>query len=159
MSSTNTEILTKFENIDHLSQYLNNIINNLSNETLESQDQDLEKTIKNYFRQRATDETHPLPAELPNHIQKALETSFKIHQSTITNTLMKEKLSNKGQNLVEQYDWKLRWVLGTSKLANQRVPLCQLELYCSKNLINFECTFEQVEELINVLNNVKKEIK
>lgn len=81
--------------------------------------------------------------------------------------LAKECVLNKGYNLVENFDWKVKWILGSSDLATIKEPIVQVDLYCinkekdtlKRNIVNFEANSEKLDELICALTQVKKELE
>lgn len=90
---------------------------------------------------------------------------YEIRKEEILQAIIREKLSKYGKPLVENIDWKLKWIMGSSKLASLREPLLQVDLHCFKKqdesarkTINFEMNLEQVDKLIAGLEKVKSEI-
>lgn len=66
---------------------------------------------------------------------------------------------------MENIDWRLKWVLGSSDLATLQEPRLQVDLHCvSKNgnsivkdIVNFEASLEQIDNLITDLTKLQKE--
>ncbi|KAL1506115.1 hypothetical protein ABEB36_005539 [Hypothenemus hampei] len=138
--------------------------NNTDNDKAEDKEFNLiRRVICNFYRQRIQ-ESVPLPEGLPQHVTEAIETVFKIRYKDIVSLIVKEKLLAQGHLVLESFDWKLKWILGSSKLATIREPVCQIELIClnkGNNLvprrtsINFECNLEQINGLISSLNSIR----
>lgn len=71
-----------------------------------------------------------------------------------------------GNNLVENIDWRLKWVLGSSDLAILKEAYLQIDLNgvqnkdekIQKTSISFEANLEQVDQIIKELKAVKKEL-
>lgn len=101
-------------------------------------------------------------------LTKMFQDCFNIRQNEILQKLLKENIIKKGHNLVENIDWRLKWIMGSSSLATIREPLLQVDLHCSKydveqnmsvnNTVNFEANLEQVNNLIEELTNITKEL-
>nr|CAH7748514.1 unnamed protein product [Callosobruchus chinensis] len=123
------------------------------------------KCIKNLYRKAALEgnmslDTSTLPADIADIIIKCYE----IRKVDIHNSLMKELLLKKGDCLVENIDWKLKWILGSSDLASLREPLLQVFLHCvekhdlrtEKKVIEFEADLDHVDFLIDELIKLKQ---
>ncbi|KAK9886081.1 hypothetical protein WA026_014866 [Henosepilachna vigintioctopunctata] len=127
------------------------------------------KVVKDFFCNCALNETFHIEEDIPETIKKALEECYNIRQGDIQQYLIKASFLNSGHNIVENIDWKLKWILGTSKLSTVREPILQLTLGCvskesddlkpKNNKVNFELNLEQVNYLINELENVKAELQ
>ncbi|GJQ82120.1 hypothetical protein Trydic_g15907 [Trypoxylus dichotomus] len=94
---------------------------------------------------------------LYNDIQKCYE----IRKDEIRQNIVKENLLDKDIPLVENIDWKMKWVMGSSSLVTVSEPLLQVDLNCAgsskpkKETVNFEVNLEQLEELITKLEQVR----
>lgn len=121
----------------------------------------IKRNVKNFFRQSAIENTIELDSSLPDKIKSALKSCYEVRKSEIIQALAKECVIRRGHNLVENFDWKLKWILGSSDLATIRQPLLQIDFHCmniEKNTVNFEGNLEQVDSLITALLKVNKEL-
>lgn len=180
MAVSEREFFVKLENLEHLPEFLHECVNcfsaqktpnfdiDCSGDTEWSQEE-LARTrekIQNFFRQNAFSQKFSLPSDLSENVKSAFENVSKIRHKDILNSIIKENLINNGHNLVENLDWKLKWILGSSKLSILREPVCQVELryasaekgLMSKKVIHFEANLEKLDEIISLLNNVKNEL-
>lgn len=88
---------------------------------------------------------------------------YNIRKDDIFQAVLCEELHKGDKNIVENIDWKLKWVMGSSKLATLREPLVQVDLYCFKkindnvrNAVNFEMNVDQVNKLIQDLEEAQE---
>ncbi|KAF5286631.1 hypothetical protein FQA39_LY16205 [Lamprigera yunnana] len=87
---------------------------------------------------------------------------YEIRKRQIYQAVLSEELELIDNRVVQNYDWKLKWVMGSSKLATLREPLLQLDLHCfikeSKDTrtINFEMSISQIDKLILDLEKAKE---
>lgn len=123
--------------------------------------------ILNFYRNAIERKVCKPDPNLPKIIQEALTTAYDIRKSQIFQALAKENVLKKGHNVVENFDWKVKWVLGSSDFASIRQPILQMDFYCAQkendsvvsNIINFEMNSETVEEFIQALTAVKKDFE
>ncbi|XP_066146385.1 uncharacterized protein [Euwallacea fornicatus] len=168
MTETAKQSLSDFQSTEELSEYLHRSISSLTlNPNSHNKEDDLKKSIHNFYRHKAIDHTFPVPEDVPDQVAKNLEIVYDLRRKDIINSVIKEKLVGSGHTLVENYDWKLKWVVGSSSLTSIREPICQIELICltlgadlkpCRNSVSFECDLEGIEKLINVLNSVKEKL-
>lgn len=179
MAALEKELLLKLDKLDHLPEFLHQCVNNISrgNSLVNSTHSDTEWTgeelkrtttkIQNFYRQCAINNHFSFPNDSPEKSKYALAKVYESRQKDIVNALMKENFMNNGHHLVENIDWKLKWVLGSSQLATIREPVCQVELgYLLpeknstglKKSINFEVHLEKLDELISLLDNLRTEL-
>lgn len=110
-------------------------------------------------------ECKPDPS-LSDEVNQALRTCYNVRHSEIFQVLAKESVLKKGYKLVENFDWKLRWILGSSDLATIREPVLKVDFNCvhlenndkKTEIVHFEATLDKVDELIQALEDVKKEL-
>ncbi|XP_066252168.1 uncharacterized protein [Euwallacea similis] len=168
MTETTKQSLSSFQSIEELSEYLHRSISTLTlHSNSDNKEENLQKSVHDFYHHKAIDKNFPVPEGLPVHVAKSLETVYNLRRKDIINSVIKEKLVGSGHTLVENYDWKLKWVVGSSSLTSIREPICQIELICLTlgadlkpcgNSISFECDLEGVEKLIGALNSVKEKL-
>lgn len=102
---------------------------------------------------------------------KALRNCFELRRNEIWQAMAKEAVLKDGHNLVEAIDWRLKWVLGSSKLVTIREPLLQVDLQCvrkalntnnndsGRNTVNFEMNAHELDDLIAQLEKAQIELK
>lgn len=97
----------------------------------------------------------------PREVQTALENCYNVRKEQIYQAAVRKSMLDSGvENLVENFDWKVKWVMGSSKMASLREPFLQMSLYCvGKKCVDFEMKIDKVETLINELEKLKSEIK
>lgn len=76
--------------------------------------------------------------------------------------MLKERLMKLDQPLVENIDWKVKWVCGSSKLASLSQPLARIDLHCLENskgrsTCSFEMNLDQVSDMIQKLEEYKEQ--
>ncbi|KAK2579543.1 hypothetical protein KPH14_010842 [Odynerus spinipes] len=101
-----------------------------------------------------------MPAEyhdLPEAIQKNILTCLKIRQEQLTRALLMEHSKRKLQTLVD-FDWRLKLVMGTSKMASLREPLLQLDLITedreARRIIDVEMNKDELDTLITTMETI-----
>ncbi|RZC38993.1 HCaRG domain containing protein [Asbolus verrucosus] len=173
--------LLKIANSPVLQQFLHDCVDDLigtKQANFDNYNSDIEWTIDDFnnaktgiqklYRQSVITNCD-LKTNLGDNVQQEIKNCFEIRKDDIFQALIKEKLVKSGHNLVENLDWKLKWVLGSSKLASIRQPLLQVDLHClkkspdvnniSKHNVNFEVNLETLDLLIAQLQKAKSEIK
>lgn len=106
----------------------------------------------------------PLENDVGESLLSVIEKCYIVRKDEIRQYLIKEQLLKRNIPLVENIDWKLKWVMGSSSLITVSEPLLQLSLHCAvgseatPKTINFEINFEQVDEIINKLEGLKKQL-
>lgn len=108
-------------------------------------------------------------SDLPQPVQDAINDCFKLRHEDIRDAVLQESfLQTTGLNLVENIDWKVKWVLGSSKLSLHKEVLLQLDLNCVqandkcdivRNCVTCEVDKEQLDKLIANLEEVKIELE
>lgn len=95
--------------------------------------------------------------ELPEAVQQQLLACLKIRREELTKALLKEESKNIRETVVD-FDWRLKMVMGSSKLASLREPLVQLDLVVEKKekreVLDFELNKEELGKMINALESV-----
>ncbi|KAI4461002.1 comm domain-containing protein 4-8 family member [Holotrichia oblita] len=95
----------------------------------------------------------------------AIEKCYEIRKDEIRQNLIKENLLSKDIPLVENIDWKLKWVMGSSSTITVSEPLLQVDLHCAvgnevnRKIVNFEMNLSQMDELINKLETARKSVE
>lgn len=123
--------------------------------------------VKRFYRTSVIEKDCKPDAALSDEVKEALKVCYDIRRDDIFQALAKECVLNKGHNLVENFDWKVKWILGSSDLATIKEPIVQVDLYCinkekdtlKRNIVNFEANSEKLDELICALTQVKKELE
>ncbi|KAJ8967548.1 hypothetical protein NQ314_002863 [Rhamnusium bicolor] len=168
---SNSRVLNQFlhECVDDLLEKQNaNFDNYCNGGDIEWTKEDCHKArrcIQNFYRQSVIENTFQLSNDLASDLQKAIKQCYEIRKNEIFQALAEECVIKNGHNLVDNIDWKLKWVLGTSDIATTREPLLQVDLHCSrkgkskreKYIVNFEANLEQVDNLISELTKLQKE--
>lgn len=124
--------------------------------------------IQNFYRDCvAKTKTSGIEGAPPN-VQNVIKDCYEARQGEIFQAVAKDTLLCSGaKNLVENIDWKLKWIMGSSKLSTLREPVLQMNLSCIekseanvnvRNVVNFEMNPEQVDKLIDNLEKAKSSI-
>ena len=126
------------------------------------------RSVQKIYRQSVINDKVEIEFSVGDNVEREIRKCLELRKDDIFETLVKEKLVNSGHNLVENIDWKLKWVLGNSKLASVREALLQVDLHCaksgpnfdkvSKNSVNFEVNLEMLDLLIDQLQKVREEL-
>ncbi|CAH0555472.1 unnamed protein product [Brassicogethes aeneus] len=172
--SNNVPVLSKFlhESVDDLIGKSTLNFNNY-NSDIEWTPEDFEKAkkeIQNLYRNAINNKEFKLDIkDVNSEVIKLIEDCFTVRKSEIIQKVLKDGIVKNGHNLVDNIDWRLKWVMGSSKLATIREPLLQVDLHCTKfdreenemknNTVNFEMDIKQVNNLINELSSVQKELE
>ncbi|XP_018570635.1 uncharacterized protein LOC108910502 [Anoplophora glabripennis] len=156
--------------VDDLLQKQSPNFENYKNRDIEWTEEDFDRTrayIQNLYRQSVIDDTLDLPKDLTTDLQEAITRCYTIRKNDIFQALAKEFILQDGHNLVNNIDWRLKWVLGTSDLAALQEPRLQVDLHCSnkigdkvnRNVLNFEANLEQIDGLISDLSKLQREFQ
>lgn len=120
--------------------------------------------VQKFYRDCAVDSNHAHIESIPTSFEEVIKNCYQMRQNEIDQAVAKDCLLSSGaKNLVENIDWKLKWIMGSSKLSTLREPILQMSLSCveksenhiSKNVIGFEIDMEQVDNLIDSLEKAK----
>lgn len=144
-------------------QFLHDIINNLDQKSPTNLDPDLHQLavyLKEFYTKKTLDPNTTLPETIPDHFCTAVESVFHLRQGDLVGQVVKQRVAQSGRSVVENFDWRLKWILGSSTIAELREPLCQLDLIClgsdlCKSVVSFECDLKGLEQLISVLQQCK----
>lgn len=120
--------------------------------------------IQKFYREIAVNGVFPQQFD-EGSVQEEVKKCFEIRKGDILEALIKESLLQSGCCLVDNFDWKLKWILGSSKLAGMREVLLQMDLHCAKKqenedkvireTVNFEMNLKAVDNLIEQLQSVR----
>ncbi|KAK4875035.1 hypothetical protein RN001_011457 [Aquatica leii] len=95
--------------------------------------------------------------------QQIIKECYDNRKSQIYQAVLCDELHKTNANIVQNIDWKLKWIMGSSKLATLREPLLQVDLHCfrkenenTRKTVNFEMDIGQVNKLILDLEKVKQ---
>lgn len=95
--------------------------------------------------------------ELPEQVQRNILTCLKVRREHLTNALLMKHYKSKLPTVVD-FDWRLKLVMGSSKMASLRESLLQLDLIVedteSRRIINVELSKDELETLINTLDAI-----
>ncbi|XP_076673463.1 COMM domain-containing protein 8 [Andrena cerasifolii] len=95
--------------------------------------------------------------ELPEHIQETILTCLRVRREQLTDALLKEYSKEKCDTLTD-FDWRLKLVMGSSKLASLREPLLQLDLMVenkeTKRMLGLELNKDELETFINAMETI-----
>lgn len=125
------------------------------------------EAVQSFYRGKATEGKKLSGTALPENLQNTIDAVFQIRYPDIVDAIVQERLHVTGHPILQNIDWKVKWVLGSSKLANVREPICQLELLCmvmgsnfkpTRTSIHFECDLEKLDQLIGALKEVKRNL-
>ncbi|KAG6798763.1 COMM domain-containing protein 8 [Apis mellifera caucasica] len=120
------------------------------------------KLISNLLRNPAslyiTEEKMPQEYhELPEHIQQNILLCLKLRREQLTDALLKEFSKEKYETVID-FDWKLKLVMGSSKLASLREPLLQLDLMLesknSKRILDMELNKDELDTFISTMESI-----
>lgn len=125
------------------------------------------KYIKKFYRTAIIDKDFKPDPALSDEVNEALKTCYVVRKGDIYQALAKEYILDKGHNIVENFDWKVKWILGSSDLATIKEPVIQVDLNCIKkesdnvkrNVVNFEANSEKLDELIDALTQIRRELE
>lgn len=90
-------------------------------------------------------------------LQQSLLIILKNRQAEITEELTRE-INSRVNLLLTSFDWDINWIMGNSSLSTHRYQLATLILNCRNKLgesenINFEVNYQQLDELIKLLES------
>lgn len=101
--------------------------------------------------------------DLPDNINEAIKNCYDVRKDEILQAVAKDNFRQAQLPLVENFDWKLKWINGSSKLASLSEPVLQVDLHCMgidkpKTTVNFEMNLEQLDQFILELESAKKQL-
>lgn len=95
--------------------------------------------------------------ELPDPIQQNLLTCLKARREHLADALLKDHSKEKYETLID-FDWRLKLVMGSSKLSSLRESLLQLDLVVenrnAKRILSLELNKDELETFINAVETV-----
>ncbi|KAF7389142.1 hypothetical protein HZH66_010279 [Vespula vulgaris] len=95
--------------------------------------------------------------DLPESIQKDILNCLKVRQEQLTHALLMEHSKQKLLTLVD-FDWRLKLVMGTSKMASLREPLLQLDFIVEEKgtrcIIDVEMNKDELDTLITTMETI-----
>lgn len=125
--------------------------------------------LQNLYRQfviSGSGECDLSDSKISENLKNEIKTCYDIRKEEIFQVLAEEAVVNRGHNLVKNFDWRLKWIMGTSSLATLREPVLQIDLHCKTNdkskeneTVNFEVNAHQLENVITELSEVQKELQ
>lgn len=128
---------------------------------------DAKKSVQAFYKQCTVEKRFEITADdIPEDIKEALRCCYDIRNQEIFQFLAKMYIIKGGNIFIENIDWRLRWVLGSSDLITLKEPYLQIDLNGIKDncgqtentFVSFEATLEQVDQLITELTNLKTEL-
>ncbi|KAK9307858.1 hypothetical protein QLX08_001929 [Tetragonisca angustula] len=100
--------------------------------------------------------------ELPEQIQQNILSCLKVRREQLTDALLMECSKEKHETVID-FDWRLKLIMGSSKLASLREPLLQLDLILehknSKRILDFELNKDELDTFINTMEGIVLECK
>lgn len=125
--------------------------------------EDFEKArnlIQRFYQSRVTNDDFKLEG-VPKEVQAAIESCYRVRKEEIYQAAVKKSLLENGvENLVENFDWKVKWVMGSSKMASLREALLQMSFSCAGgSSVDFEMNREKLDGFIAELEKIKNELK
>lgn len=115
----------------------------------------IDAVVNQLSRNEVLDKVSELDANRQEIIMECLE----VRQGDIQNALLEEKCAISGP-ILQDFDWKIKWVMGSSKLSSLREPLLFLDLHLrdGKNMTTQKSDIKQktvsLEMNKNELNKV-----
>ncbi|EZA51053.1 COMM domain-containing protein 8 isoform X2 [Ooceraea biroi] len=95
--------------------------------------------------------------ELPEQVQRNILTCLKVRREQLTNALLMEHYKRKLPTVID-FDWRLKLVMGSSRMASLRESLLQLDLMVedteSRRIIDLELNKDELETMINALDAI-----
>ncbi|XP_070150934.1 COMM domain-containing protein 8 [Polyergus mexicanus] len=92
--------------------------------------------------------------ELPEQVQHNILTCLKVRREHLTNALLRNHYKRNLPTVID-LDWKLKLIMGSSKMASLREFLLQLDLIVedteSRQIINLELNKDELDTVINAL--------
>lgn len=84
---------------------------------------------------------------------------YEIRKSEIQRAVTTECLAKSDSPVVTDFDWKLKWVVGSSSLSSLREPILQMDFhtkqikdgFLKKDIINFEMNIVELNTFINAI--------
>ncbi|XP_047001582.1 COMM domain-containing protein 8-like [Schistocerca americana] len=105
--------------------------------------------------------------ELDVSHRKCLLDCLDIHRKDIKRTLIADLASISGP-VLKDFDWKLKWVMGSSKMSSLREPLLQMDFHLSQgksqdemssSTVNVEMDRNELKNLLSSLERAQEAVK
>ncbi|KAL7296704.1 hypothetical protein TKK_0010118 [Trichogramma kaykai] len=91
---------------------------------------------------------------ISKHVKVVLLKSLRLHRNQITDSLL-QKYSSKHFSTLDNYDWRLKYIMGSSKMISVKEPLLQLDLSFHENrnhkVLELELNKTELNLLINTI--------
>ncbi|XP_017891719.1 COMM domain-containing protein 8-like [Ceratina calcarata] len=95
--------------------------------------------------------------ELPEQIQQNILSCLKVRREQLVDALS-EDYSREKHDTVTDFDWRLKLVMGSSKLAALREPLLQLDLTVeskeSRQILGLELNKDELDTFMNAMESI-----
>ncbi|CAH1182138.1 unnamed protein product [Phyllotreta striolata] len=182
MGELNFDPLLKITDINELKKFIHHCVDDLIEKQpitfdtcnirgiLEWTKDDFEKSKKNIqlFYKKSTIENN-FDANLlhiNDKIHETLKICYEIRKDDIFQYLARTYVLKNGNNLIENIDWRIKFILGSSDLTALKDVYLQVDLngvqkYNEKTentSVSFEMNLEQVDELIQDLRNIRNQL-
>lgn len=96
--------------------------------------------------------------QVPESLQAKILSCLRIRQESLAKALTTELSQNNTPTIVD-FDWRLKMIMGSSKVASLREPLLQLDLRVvekkKESIIGLEMNKEELDIFIKALETVK----
>ncbi|KAF5284699.1 hypothetical protein FQR65_LT13452 [Abscondita terminalis] len=121
--------------------------------------------IQNLYKENVikSENWENIAKEINSRYEHIIKECYEIRKNEIYQAVVCEELYKHNSNIVQNIDWKLKWIMGSSKLSSLREPLLQVDLHCFKKknesvrkTVNFEMDIVQINKLISDLEKVKQ---
>ncbi|XP_057668285.1 uncharacterized protein LOC130901164 [Diorhabda carinulata] len=125
------------------------------------------KSVQAFYKQCTIKKRFEIsPDDIAEDVKEALRCCFDIRKQEIFQFLAKMYIIKGGNIFIENIDWRLRWVLGSSDLITLKEPYLQIDFngikdnsgHTENTFVSFEATLEQVDQLIMELKHLKTEL-
>ncbi|XP_014210148.1 COMM domain-containing protein 8 [Copidosoma floridanum] len=98
----------------------------------------------------------PEYTQLPKNVQNVILACLRVRKSQLTDALLNDYLSRQGPTLSD-FDWRLKYVMGSSKMASIREPLLQLDLILKdkqkEQVLGLELNLEELDLMIDAIES------
>lgn len=95
--------------------------------------------------------------ELPEQVQQNILTCLKVRREQLTNALLRKHYKRTLPTVIDS-DWRLKLIMGSSKMVSLRESLLQLDLIVedteSRYIINLELNKDELDTVINTLEAI-----
>ncbi|XP_011500432.1 PREDICTED: COMM domain-containing protein 8-like [Ceratosolen solmsi marchali] len=95
--------------------------------------------------------------ELPEHVREIILICLRIRRSQLTDALL-YKYSCRHLPTLLNFDWRLKYIMGSSKMATLKEPLLQLDLILqekeTREIFEIELNKDELESFINTIESI-----